>query len=93
MTLSSYINTVRVERLEMLVVHYDIPLRDAAVQVGLQDPNYASRLFKMVRGYTVSEAKRLRTVTMELRQKVKRAAEENTSSHIREESTSSIEKK
>ena len=93
MTLSSYINTVRVERLEMLVVHYDIPLRDAAVQVGLQDPNYASRLFKMVRGDTVSEAKRLRTVTMELRQEVKRAAEENTSSHIREESTSSIEKK
>ena len=73
MSLSAYINTVRAERLETLVVHYGMPLREAVAQVGIQDPNYASRLFKTIRGYTLSDAKRMRTATVELRQLHERA--------------------
>ena len=78
MTLSSYINTVRVEQIETMAVYYGMPLREAAMRVGITDPNYASRLFRSIRGYTVSEAKRLRTETVELRQAHERAEREKT---------------
>ncbi len=71
--LASYINTVRAEWLETLVVYYGVPLREAVAQVGIQGPNYASRLFKKIRGYTLSVAKRFRTATVELRQAHERA--------------------
>ena len=83
MTLAAYINTVRTERLETLVVHYGMPLREAVTQVGIQDPNYASRLFKTIRGYTLSDAKRLRTATVELRQVHERAERVRTVAYYR----------
>lgn len=86
MTLAAYINMVRVERLETLAVHYGIPLREAAVQVGIADPNYASRLFKTIRGYTISDAKRLRTETVECRQPKERAEREKTVRRYRKKS-------
>lgn len=67
MTLVKFINSVRMDHLETLVVHYGMPLKEAALRAGIPDPNYASRLFRRIRGCTLSEIKRQRYTTKELR--------------------------
>ena len=59
-TVVEYINTVRIRRVEELVLDYGLDIRQAGAQVGLQDPNYTSRLFRKVRGYSLSELKKTR---------------------------------
>ncbi len=54
-TLTRYINTVRIRRIEELVLTYGMDVKEAGEQVGLNDPNYVSRLFRKVRGCTLSE--------------------------------------
>ncbi len=54
-TVTQFINDVRVRRIEELVLSYGMDIRSAGEQVGLPDPNYVSRLFKQVRGCTLSE--------------------------------------
>lgn len=54
-TVTQFINEVRVRRIEELVLSYGMDIRSAGEQVGLMDPNYVSRLFKQVRGCTLSE--------------------------------------
>ena len=56
-TVVEYINTVRIRRVEELVLNYGLDVRQAGVQVGLNDPNYVSRLFRKVRGYSLAELK------------------------------------
>lgn len=57
-TVVEYINTVRIRRVEELVLNYGLDIRQAGAQVGLQDPNYTSRLFRKVRGCSLSELKK-----------------------------------
>ena len=59
-TLVEYINTVRIQRLEELVLTYGLDIRTAGLQVGLNDPNYTSRLFRKIRGYSLSELRKNR---------------------------------
>lgn len=54
-TLTGFINLIRVRRIEELVLSYGMDIKEAGEQVGLMDPNYVSRLFKQVRGCTLSE--------------------------------------
>ncbi len=50
-----YINTVKVKKIEELILTYGCTVKDAGIQVGLGDPNYTSRLFRRIRGYTPTE--------------------------------------
>ena len=59
-TVVEYINILRIRRLEELVLNYGLDIRQAGMQVGLNDPNYISRLFRKVRGCSLSEMKRTR---------------------------------
>lgn len=54
-TVTQFINDIRVRRIEELVLTYNMDIRKAGEQVGLMDPNYVSRLFRQVRGCTLSE--------------------------------------
>lgn len=54
-TVTQFINDIRVRRIEELVLSYGMDIKRAGEQVGLMDPNYVSRLFKQVRGCTLSE--------------------------------------
>lgn len=58
-TVKQYINTVRVKTLEELIVAYGLDLKEAGMKVGLSDPDYVSRLFKKVRGHSISELLRV----------------------------------
>lgn len=59
-TVVDYINTVRIRRVEELVLNYGLDIRQAGAQAGLQDPNYTSRLFRKIRGCSLSELRRTR---------------------------------
>lgn len=54
-TVKQYINAVRVKTLEELIVAYGLDLKEAGVKVGLSDPDYVSRLFRKVRGHSITE--------------------------------------
>jgi len=55
MTLIGYINRLRMERVEKLILLHGMDVRSAGEQVGLYDPAYVSRLFKRVMGYCITE--------------------------------------
>lgn len=57
-TFVEFINTLRIQQVEELVLSYGMGIREAGLQVGLHDPNYTSRLFRKVRGYSLSELRR-----------------------------------
>ncbi|MBR5445421.1 MAG: helix-turn-helix transcriptional regulator [Clostridia bacterium] len=57
-TVVEYINSVRVERIEELVLKAGMDVRQAGMQVGMNDPNYVSRLFRKVKGYSISEVRK-----------------------------------
>ncbi len=59
-TVVEYINTLRIRRIEELVLTYGLDIRQAGAQVGLYDPNYVSRLFRKIRGCTLSELRHIR---------------------------------
>ncbi|MBE6598431.1 MAG: helix-turn-helix transcriptional regulator [Ruminococcaceae bacterium] len=59
-TVTQFINIVRIRRIEELVLSYGMDIREAGEQVGLNDPNYVSRLFRRVRGCTLSELRHAR---------------------------------
>ena len=59
-TLVEYINTLRVQRVEELVLKYGLGIREAGMQVGLSDPDYTSRLFRRIRGCSLTELRRVR---------------------------------
>ncbi len=59
-TVVEYINTMRIRRIEELVLTYGLDIRQAGAQVGLHDPNYVSRLFRKIRGCTLSELRHTR---------------------------------
>ena len=57
-TVVEYINTVRIRRIEELVLNAGLDVRQAGIQVGMHDPNYVSRLFRKIRGYSISELRK-----------------------------------
>lgn len=59
-TVVAYINTVRIRRVEELVLNYGMDIRQAGAQVGLSDPNYVSRLFQKIRGCSLTELRHTR---------------------------------
>ncbi|MBE6570200.1 MAG: helix-turn-helix transcriptional regulator [Ruminococcaceae bacterium] len=59
-TLVEYINTVRIQRVEELVLKYGLEVREAGMMVGLADPDYTSRLFRKIRGCSLTELRRVR---------------------------------
>ncbi|MBQ7922346.1 MAG: helix-turn-helix transcriptional regulator [Clostridia bacterium] len=59
-TLVEYINTVRIQRVEEMVLKYGMEVREAGMQVGLADPDYTSRLFRRIRGCSLTELRRVR---------------------------------
>lgn len=59
----AYLQELRISRLETLVLHYGLTLQEAAGQTGIHDPNYASRLYRRIRGHSLSETKRMRNMT------------------------------
>ncbi len=59
-TVVEYINTVRIRRVEELVLNYGMDIRQAGAQVGLSDPNYVSRLFQKIRGCSLTELRHTR---------------------------------
>ncbi|MBQ8334408.1 MAG: helix-turn-helix transcriptional regulator, partial [Clostridia bacterium] len=59
-TVTQYINTVRIKQVEELVISYGMDLKQAGEQVGLSDPSYVSRLFKRIRGCSISDLRHAR---------------------------------
>jgi len=59
-TLTRYVNTVRLKRVEELVLTYGMDLRQAGESVGLSDPNYTSRLFRKIQGCSLSDLRHAR---------------------------------
>ncbi|MBE6613878.1 MAG: helix-turn-helix transcriptional regulator [Ruminococcaceae bacterium] len=55
MTLIGYINRLRMERVEKLILLHSMDIRSAGEQVGLYDPAYVSRLFKRIMGYCITD--------------------------------------
>ncbi len=54
-TLITYINRLRMQKVEDLVLHHNLSLKEAGNLVGLNDPNYVSRLFRRVKGYSITQ--------------------------------------
>lgn len=54
-TITQYSNSVRVDRIEELVLVCGLDIQEAGKQVGLSDPTYVSRLFKKIRGCSLTE--------------------------------------
>ena len=52
---AEYINRVKLNRILLLVSHYDYTLRQACEYVGYSDPNYISRLFRKYYGVSFKE--------------------------------------
>ena len=59
-TVTQYINTVRIKQVEELLISYGMDLKQAGEQVGLSDPSYVSRLFKRIRGCSISDLRHAR---------------------------------
>lgn len=54
-TLITYINRLRMQKVEDLILHQNLSLKEAGNLVGLNDPNYVSRLFRRVKGYSITQ--------------------------------------
>ena len=60
-TLITYINRVKIERVkELLLINNAITLKEAGENVGIEDENYLSRIFKQYTGLSVREFRMLR---------------------------------
>lgn len=59
-TVIEYINYTKMKRVEELVLSYGLSVREAGLQVGFNDSNYVSRLFRRVQGCSLSELKHMR---------------------------------
>lgn len=57
--LSEYINRVKLNRLQELIVKYNYSIKKAGETVGFYDVNYVSRIFKKYYGITISEYRRM----------------------------------
>lgn len=57
-TVVEYINNVRIRRVEELILRTGLDVRQAGAQVGLYDPNYVSRLFRKIKGYSISQLRK-----------------------------------
>ena len=55
----AYVNRLKIERVKELIRSRGATLREAGESVGIDDPNYLSRLFKKVCGMSVREFRRM----------------------------------
>lgn len=55
MTIIHYVNMQKVQKLKTLIVHYGFSLKEASSLVGIDDPTYASRLFKQYEHLSIRE--------------------------------------
>lgn len=60
MSVVDYINRMKLNRVKELLAMQKATIQDAAASVGIEDPNYLSRLFKKYNGITASEYRALR---------------------------------
>lgn len=54
-TIIHYINTQKVKKIKTLIIHYGFSLKEASSLVGIDDPTYASRLFKKYEHISIRE--------------------------------------
>ncbi len=55
MTVTDYINRIRVNRASALLRHSSLPIQQVAEQCGFPDGNYFTRIFKKLQGVTPNE--------------------------------------
>ncbi|SEN07287.1 Helix-turn-helix domain-containing protein [Lihuaxuella thermophila] len=54
-TFTDYLTGIRIEKAKQMILHSDCSLKEICFNVGYRDPNYFSRVFKKMTGFSPSE--------------------------------------